>query len=202
MRTAVLFLAMVLLPVGVTAQEIARSLEQLNRQQVLREGENVWIVFDFVGAGEYQEIKAKLVNVADAAITVEVDSLPSGTTNLKIDSSGRKPRIRIPQDRLRRIENQGRDSLWKGAIIGGTVGAGLGVLACGDGQCGSRGAGIAYGAIFWGAIGAGIDAAIKPPRELVYLGSDESGGLWSHMTLSLSPIASRKQKGLLFILNW
>ena len=39
MRTAALFLAMVLIPVNVAAQEVARSLEQLNRRQVLREGE-------------------------------------------------------------------------------------------------------------------------------------------------------------------
>ena len=200
MRTAALLLAMVLVPVGATAQEVARSLEQLNRRQLLREGETVWIVVDFVGAGDYQEMKAKLVNVADTAITVEIDSQPSGATNLKIDSSGRKFRMEIPEARLRRIENQRRDSLWKGAIIGGAVGVGLGALACGE--CGSRGAGIAYGAIFWGAIGAGIDAAIKPSPELVYLGTDESGGSWSRMTLSLSPIVSRKQKGLLFALNW
>ena len=200
MRTAAVFLAMVLVPVSATAQEVARSLDQLHRRQLLTEGETLWIVFDYAGAGEYQELKATLVNVADAAITVEVDSLPAGTTNLKIDSSGRKPRIEIPEHRLRRIENQGRDSLWKGAIIGGAVGAGLGVLACGE--CGSRGAGIAYGAIFWGAIGAGIDALIKPPPELVYLGPGAAGGLSPRMTFSMSPVVSREQKGLLFKLSW
>ena len=126
MRTAAVLLAMVLVPISATAQEVARSLEQLSRQQVLTEGETLWVVVDLVGAGEYQEMKAKLVRVADTAITVRVDSLPSGTTfaNLEIDSSGRGTVIEIPEHRLRRIQHQRRDSLWKGAIIGGGTGAG------------------------------------------------------------------------------
>ena len=182
MRTAALFLVMLLIPVSATAQEVARSLEQLNLQQVLREGETLWIVVDSAGTGEYQEMKAKLVTVADTAITVQVDSLPSGTTltNLEIESSGRRTLIEIPENQLRRIEHQRRDSLWQGAIIGGAVGAGLGTLACGE--CGSRGAGIAYGAIFWGAIGAGIDALIKPPPEVVYLRADVPSSVSSRRT--------------------
>jgi hypothetical protein len=200
MRTAALFLAMVLVPVSATAQEVARSLEQLNRRQVLTAGETVWIVFDFAGAGEYQELKAKLVRVSDTAITVQVDSLPSGTTNLTIDSSSRRPRIEIPERRLRRVQNQRRDPLWKGAIIGGAAGAGLGLLACGE--CESGGAGIFYGAIFFGAIGAEIDALIKAPPEVVYLGADAPGGLSSRPTLSWFPLVSRERKGLLFTVNW
>jgi len=60
MRTAAFFLAMVLIPGSATAQEVAHSLEQLNLQQVLGEGETLWIVVDFAGTGEYQEVKAKL----------------------------------------------------------------------------------------------------------------------------------------------
>ncbi len=200
MRTAALLLAMVLLPVSATAQEVARSLEQLNRQQVLTEGETLWIVFDFAGAGEYEVMKAKLVDVADTVITVQVDSLPSGTTNLTIGSSGRRRLIEIPDHRLRRIEHQRRDSLWTGAILGGAVGVGLGTLV--SAECGSRGACIVYGGIFYAAIGAGIDALIKPAPEVVYLRTGASGSLSSRVSLSWLPIISGKRKGLLFTLNW
>ena len=200
MRRTALLLVMLLVPASADAQEVATSFAELTRQQVLKEGDTIWVVFDFVGAGEYEEIKAKLVNVADTAITVQVDSLPSGTTNLKINSSNRRPLIEIPENRLRRIEHQRRDSLWKGAIIGTAVGVGLGTLV--SGECESQGACIFYGTIFWAGIGAGIDALIKPPPEVVYLGSDASGCLSSRMTLSLSPVVSKDRKGALFTVTW
>lgn len=89
--------------------------------------------------------------------------------------------------RVRKIEKRG-DSLKNGTIIGATVGLVLGALTGGMAECkqsdgsfgacgvGTWAAAALMSAGFYGAIGAGIDAAI-PGRTTLYQKPASSGGL-------------------------
>ena len=58
MRTAAMFLVLVLAPVSAMAQqEPLRSFEQLNRAQLLKEGATIWILSDLEGSGEYGQTR-------------------------------------------------------------------------------------------------------------------------------------------------
>ena len=68
MRKATVFLAMALLPVSAGAQTVAHSFAELNRQEVLKEGDKILIAYADESAG--RETEGELVNLADSAITV------------------------------------------------------------------------------------------------------------------------------------
>jgi hypothetical protein len=181
-------LVMLTVPLGASAQTNANSFRELQSRQLLREGDAIVITYTQDGGDDHAVTRGTFVRLTGAAVELQLDS---GT------------HIEIAECDVRRIERERKDSVWRGALIGAGVGLSLGALSCSDGfGCDSRavaGALLGLGGIGF-AVGAGIDAAIgKTHRELVYLGAQRDTG---SMTVSVSPILSRGQKGVLLTLTW
>ena len=156
----------------------------------------------------YTETEAKVESVTDTAITVRVESPPSGATDLEVTSTEDGAQIVIPENRVRRISREHKDTVWKGAAIGAAVGGGLYVGLAAycrrAADCHATLADdLAYMGIFTGigfGVGAGVDALIGGSRsDLVYLAPGSSS---SSFTVSLSSILSRDRKGVLFSISW
>ncbi len=209
MRKAIVFLVMMSAPAIAAAQTAAHSFAELNRQQALKEGDTVLITCALEEGGQYTETEAKVESVTDTAITVRVDSPPSARTDLEVKSTEDGTQIVIPEDRVRRIAREHKDTVWNGAGIGAAVGGGLGAAMiaayCSDGFCRNEGAGVyAFVIAFYAGIGfgvgAGVDAMIGGSRsDVVYLAPGSSS---NSFTVSLSPILSRDRKGVLFSISW
>ena len=199
------------------AQSVATSFSELNRRQVLEEGDTIWITYVRPGSGaEYREAKVKLVRLSDDAITVRGDAADAGA-----DESG-ESEIRILESRVRGIRAQGgSDSLMNGTLIGAGVGAGLGFLYA-QALCAQKGPveGMVDGSIvqfsnegrrscapivgIFGAVGTGIglavDAARKKGRgELIY---SAPGPNEARMSFSISPVFSSDRRGAFFSVTW
>lgn len=204
MRTAVLLLAVVLMPFGAAAQEAAAgSLAELNRRSVLDEGDRIRFVFAYRHATDEFELKGKVVNLTDSAIRVRVDSLPVGSTDLVFDTDRQGAWIEIPESRVQQIEVSRRgDSLWNGFLIGGAVGAGTMLLMVGGmaGEADEFAQIAAIGFAIGAPIGLATDAVSAGKRELVYLAPGPVAA--SGPGFSMSPIVTKKHKGLLFTLSW
>ena len=147
--------------------------------------------------------------VTDSAITVRVDSPPSESTDLEVNSTEYGTQIVIPEDRVRRIAREHKDKVWNGAGIGAAVGFGLGAASsiafCSGGSCRGDETGFIafvtalYAGIGFG-VGAGVDAMIGGSRsDVVYLPPGSSS---SSFTFSLSPILSRDRNGVRFSISW
>ena len=87
--------------------------------------------------------------------------LGPATLTLLVDGQ----RLDVPLATILRIDS-GKDSNRNGALIGALIGGGWCALVCGQGFDGAGFVpiGVAINAVFWGAIGAGIDAAIPRPN--------------------------------------
>ena len=109
MRRAIVFLGVVLLPVTAAAQSVAHSFAELNRQQVLKEGDAIFITYIPSGEAEYLEGQAKVVGLTESAITMTLEG----------------SEIEIPEGRVKRIERRRKDSILNGVLFG----AGAGGLA-------------------------------------------------------------------------
>jgi len=207
-RGTALLLVMVLVPASAAAQGVATSFAELNRHQALDEGDELRITCDLSGDGEYEEMTAEFVSLTDTAITVIVESPPS-RTELTLNQTRLGWQVRIPESQVSRVEVQPSDPIWNGLIIGAAVGAGVG-LAAGNVYCkdaptewcaeeeGHQLPGLLFGGIGAG-IGAGIDAMHKLGLGLVYR---SPGATQSSFTFSLSPMVSKKRKGVLFTVTW
>lgn len=213
MRIIVVLLTIVLLPIDAAAQEgISRSFEQLNRDRRLEAGATVWVFSDLEGKGEYEELKGRFVSLSETTIGFSVDFVPAGTAGLDISRVGGRYVIALPEDRVRWIDTKVGDPLGNGAMYGAVIGfcvVGLPALAqardCpGQGVlaqlCVDDGMALVIGAVGAG-VGAGIgvvaDAAVKG-RGTVYM---EPAGTWRPI-VSVSPIATRGRKGIVFMIQW
>jgi hypothetical protein len=119
----------------------------------------------------------------------------------------------LPEERVREIDHEFADSLANGVGVGTFVGfAALGIPALiasmdcpGEGitanLCVDTGLALAIGAVGAGigaGVGAGVDAAHKSRRALYTAPGVSDNG----MSVSVSPIITRRQKGVLFALDW
>lgn len=214
MRKSIVFLVMMSAPAIGAAQTAAHSFAELNGQQALEEGDTVLITCVLEEGGQYTEIEAKVESVTDTAITVRVDSPPSGRSDLEVKSTEDGTQIVIPEDRVRRIAREHKDTVWKGAGIGAAIGGGAMtaflVADCADADCSFGGeeaafffANVAFFAGVGFGVGAGVDAMIDVMRgsrsDVVYLAPGSSS---SSFTVSLSPILSRDRKGVRFSISW
>ncbi len=201
MRKAIVFLVMMSVPAIAAAQTAAHSFAELNRQEALKEGDTVLITCVLEDGAQYTETEAKVESVTDTAITVRVDSPPSGRTDLEAKSTEDGTQIVIPEDRVRRIAREHKDTIWNGAAIGAGVGVAPMVALCLVEEC-TPGPAFVAAAMFAGigfGVGAGVDAMIGGSRsDLVYLAPGSS----SRSFTALSPILSRDRKGILLSMSW
>lgn len=128
----------------VAADEPSRTFDDLRRLAAP-------IVFVRDTAG--QETKGRLLQITDSSVILMTD----GVTR------------EIPQADVVRIDRHG-DSVKNGAAIGAAIGVLLGTVAAvtyGKGAAGAA-ASIPLGALFYGAMGAGIDALITARTPLYF----------------------------------
>lgn len=174
MRYVALAIAlMVLAAAPVEAQVIAGTFDQL---RVLVKSGDTLTVTD--GAGTRS--RGKLTDVS--ASTLELDV--AGTRRLFQDSD------------VATIEKRGADSLRNGALIGLTIGGGLGSLAIGS-LTGDWGGAVAGGLIYAGigaGIGVGIDALIEGQR-VIYAASRPKP------TVHIAPTTGRSGRGVVLSVN-
>jgi len=204
MRCTAFLLVMVLVPATAAAQEAANSFAELTRQQVLDEGDKIRLSCDLGGDGEYLELEAELVSLTELFIVVGVGKLASTPTDLPITPPSQmygKYAIEIPRDRVQSIETRESIRRWGlliGAVGGGAWGAVAGQWAEEEGCDNCQWAMVTYSC----ALGAGIGYLIDRVRrgwEPVYVTHPESPG---SPTYSLSPMISKKRKGVLFTVTW
>ena len=205
MRTAAFLVAMALVvPGSAAAQEIATYLEELSRLDILSAGDRIRITYSFERVGDYIDAEGEVVSLTDSAITVRFESLPSGVTDLRISAAGNGREVEIPENRIRRIDYRPDDSVGNGLAIGAGVGAGVAVVfsaTCEGYICGSD-LYITMTLLFAASgagIGAAIDAVHGPGHRLVYLAP---GSSVSPFTFAVSPLLTKKQKGLLLTISW
>jgi hypothetical protein len=167
--------ALLAAPVQAAGQEPVKSFDQLNTR--LKVGDTVWVT-DAQG----REIKGEIQSLAPDALTLEVDGA----------------RTFIAHD-VRVIHERTPDSLKNGALIGGSFFGGVALFGCLDTSGGEDAAACAGAAVFNGvlgaAIGAGIDAAIKGPRLVVYRAPGALGAT-GHARLSVASVITPRTKGV------
>ena len=159
---------------GASAQEPVRDFSQLNTR--LTPGDTVYVT-DAQG----REIKGKIRSIDATSLSLDGDTAP---TFKAID--------------VRTIVERRPDSLKNGMVIGAVSGfaaaAGLIFSLCSSDECESSGPAI-LASLFTGAgvgIGAGIDAAIKGPKRVVYRAQVATASA----RLSLAPLITRRAKGV------
>jgi hypothetical protein len=167
--------ALLAAPVQAAGQEPVKSFDQLNTR--LKVGDTVWVT-DAQG----REIKGEIQSLAPDALTLEVDGA----------------RTVIAYD-VRVIRERTRDSLKNGALIAGSFFGGLVLFPCLATSGSDDAAWCAWAAAFNGAIGAaigaGIDAAFKGPKLVVYRAPGASGAP-GHARLSIAPVITPRTKGV------
>lgn len=182
--------------------EVFYSFRAMVEEEALKEGKQIVITFEASERGAPAEVKGKVVNLTDRAITVRLEELP-WTTDLAFTRDGSSYEIEIPEGRVRHIR-EGGDSLKNGALIGAAVGGvGMGALAAGMCSDGGDCTGVAPAALFYAGIGAlvgvGIDALIKN-EDTVYIAPSLAGG--RDLKFSAGPSISKDSKGAVFTIIW
>ena len=168
--------ALALLPlVAVAAQQPAITADQLS--VLLRPGETLWVT-DQSG----QEVKGRLLRLADEALQVEIDGAPRA----------------FELAAVQRLQHREHDSVLNGILIGAGVGAGLSGAAvaalCSDqgGECD-----VAIGATvaIYTAIGAGFGAlcdGLVKGRRTVF----EAPPGRAARSVTVGPIVTREARGV------
>lgn len=161
----------VLLPTLAAAQDPVKSFDQLNQR--LKVGDTVWVT-DAQG----REIKGEIQSLASEVLTLNT----GGSRTFGAHD-------------VRMIHQRSHDSLKNGALIGGGVLGGLVLFGClatsgREGSATCVGA-AAFNGAMGAAIGAGIDAAIKGPKLVVYRAPGAPGSA----RLSLAPLITTRTKG-------
>lgn len=176
---ALVIAAAIWVPAQAAAQQPARSFDQLNTR--LKPGDKVWVT-----DAEGREIEGR------------VRGLSAGS--LLLDAGGR------PQEfdagRVGLIQFRPGDSLKNGVLLGAVIGAALGVASCAaNSSCiedeGGPGVSMALGimgAAAGAGLGAGIDAAVKGPKLVVYRAPGSAGS--SQGRVSIAPVITRRTKGV------
>ncbi len=155
------------------AQEPVRDFTQLNTR--LKPGDKVWVT-DAQG----REVKGKIVSLQSDA--------------LALDSDGA---VTFPAGSIRAVREREADSIWNGAIIGGSAGALLGT-GLGDFSGSWDWGDAAVGAVMIGGIGAaigiGIDALIPGKKVVVYRAPAPGGS--PSARLSVAPFVTPRAEGV------
>ncbi len=209
MRNTALLLAIVLISTPAVAQEdVSSSFDELMRAQRLREGGIVWVISDISGTGSYQEIDARFVDLTDATITVLVEAVPPGATNLATSLAGEGHTLLLREDRVARIDAEVIDSLKNGVATGALVGFAAGTIPAliAWATCDSWCFGFQGAALLGGVVGAGAGAAIgaamdsrRTTRVVVYATPDSVN---TYIAVSVAPVITRERRGFLFNIEW
>ena len=210
MRVIALILAVLLVPAAAAAQEVARSFLELDDLQLLKQGDTIRVVCAYQEVGEYMEVEGKLISFTSSALYLAIDPPTAVSTDLEIaplDDGGQQ--VEVPAARVASIVRGPRISYKKGIGIGVLTGAAAGVALgwamCQTSDCddderaGPMALGVALGAGAGAALGALVASASDPSEELVY---SAAGTTESRFSYSVSPIMSRKRKGVLFSVTW
>ena len=168
-----LLLALLLLLLAASpsrAQDVAATLGEL-RQRV-EPGATVYIT-DATG----RESRVSLVEIRDSALIVSIGA----------------ERREFAENDIRQIRQRVPDSVWNGALIGFSIGAGLGIAPaalssppCGGAECVAPSVGL--GALF-GGIGAGLDALLKD-RRVIYARASASA-----VRVMVMPLLTKRAQG-------
>jgi hypothetical protein len=207
-------LAMALVPASALAQETASSFSQLLQHETLAEGRDITITFRYEPSAGYEEIKTKVVRLDASTLTVLVDRLPEGRTDLSVSRrEGRYGRweIEIPEHRVQGIVLAGEGMpRWAGGLIGAGAGYGaamLVVISCINAN--ETGSGCDLGspdALALGLIGGGaaLGALLtgKSAPEVVYLSDTLPEQRASRLQWSLAPVMAKNQKAAVFSIQW
>ena len=155
------------------AQEPVKSFDQLNTR--LKPGDTVWVT-DAQG----REVKGRIVSVRSDELALDSDAATS-----------------FPAGSVRLVREREDDSVWKGTIIGGAVGAALG-LSFGGFSGSWRWSDAAAGAVMFGGIFAGVglavDALIPGKKIVVYRGPAAPARPSAHF--AVAPVVTRRAKGI------
>ena len=120
-------LAMTLAPAMATAQAPTASFAALARNNTLEKGQDITITFRYEASTGYEEVKAEVIRMNVSTITIMVDTLPQGRTDLPVNRrEGRYGRweIEIPEHRVQNLVLEGEGMpRWAGGLIG--AGAGI-----------------------------------------------------------------------------
>jgi len=170
---AFILAALVLLPAPCAAQEPVREFAQLDTR--LKPGDTVWVT-DARG----REVKGRIVSIRSDELALESDAA-----------------IAFPAGSVRLIREREDDSVWKGTIIGGAVGAALG-LSFGGFSGSWRWSDAAAGAVMFGGIFAGVglavDALIPGKKIVVYRGPAAAARPSAHF--AVAPVVTPRAKGV------
>jgi hypothetical protein len=203
MRSTVLLLVMLLVPASAAAQEVSHSFADLNRKGTLTEGEQIFIMVDLSGNGDYEELKTELLGLSDSTISIKVDSLPHERMQ-NVSRSGNSWQVEVPEDRVQWIEQKDGPSGALGALIGAVAGGTVGVFVGmeEDLEQDSGGAYAMLGGLVGGAAGGlavGFLFRSMNSEEMLYssMGSTEGS-----LEVSLSPLLTKNKKGALLTLTW
>jgi len=169
---ALVLVASVLLPAPCAAQEPVREFAQLDTR--LKPGDTVWVT-DARG----REVKGRIVSIRSDELALESDAA-----------------IAFPAGSVRLVREREDDSVWKGTIIGGAVGAALG-LSFGGFSGSWRWSDAAAGAVMFGGIFAGVglavDALIPGKKIVVYRGPAAAARPSAHF--AVAPVVTPRAKG-------
>ncbi len=192
MKAHVPLLFVLAVPVHAAPRTVADSFQQLVAREVLNEGETILIEYTQNGGDEYAEVRGSFVSLTDSTITITPESAPQ---------------MELAEHDVHRIERELKDTVWKGAFIGGGVGLGYGAFSMAA-FCNSAwecGAGETAGTILVTtgigfAVGALIDSARgKTKQELVYV---EDPPASTSVNVSVFPILSPTRGGLGISVRW
>ena len=90
-----------MLPMNAVAQQITDSFQDLARRALLEAGDELRIICDLRGTGEYTEISAEFVSLTDAALFVRVSAgLASGTDLKTVSLDDGKQQLELPEGRV------------------------------------------------------------------------------------------------------
>lgn len=177
----VLAAALILAPAQAGAQDPVKSFDQLNTR--LKVGDTIWVT-----DAEGREIKGTIRSLSTTSFAIERDGMVQD----------------FPAPRAQTILVQPKDSLRNGVLWGLAGGFLAGAGSCAfNPDCGDDGSGASLsaalgliGSAIGMAIGAGVDAAIKGPKLVVY----QAAPAVSPARLSLAPVVTTRQKG--FAVSW
>lgn len=211
--TTALLLVLLLVPAEALAQQeagtpdISRSFAELERSQVLKEGDTVWILADLAGTGAFEELKASFEALAGTTVRVSVDAAPSANPGAVTALQDGRYGIALSEARVRQIDAEFGDPLGNGILIGAVVGFSIiavptviYITTC-EGFCFGVGGSTLVAVIGTTSVGALLgavfDASIRT-REAVF----RAPGLPADVAISFAPLVSRDRKGLLLTFNW
>ena len=166
-------------PTPGAAQQPVRSFDQLNTR--LKPGDTVWVT----DAGG-REITGRIRNLSAASLLLDAGGTPRDFQAEQVGTIRLRP----------------KDSLKNGVLLGAVIGLALGVASCAaNSQCiddeGGPGVTAALGlmgAAAGAGLGAGVDAAVKGPKLVVYRAAGTAGHAATRV--SIGPVLTPRRGGV------